>query len=309
MKKKNIITCDVIQDLLPLYEDECCSEQSKMIVEDHLAECADCREKSRLYRERLPLTEAEDNTDLKEIRRGMQKINRWKKAGILSLCLVFFLVFVIFPTWNYVRCEGITYANLKAVYRAYTFKNALISGDYEKAYGLLDIRGHYEELIATDRLGPDATDEDRIVMAGIREVEEKGFDWYDQVCREQFFKNMDTLEELNETLASCSGFRIERQPRIEEQPEKWFVYFNARTASGKNFELQLDIKKGGIYDIIISTGYLTPGFGARADVIDEELEQQELMLSRFYISPSINETVMKMLYDKTDYDWRLLFNY
>jgi predicted nucleic acid-binding Zn ribbon protein len=40
MEKK--YTCKVIQDLLPLYQDDICSEESKIIVKEHLAECVDC---------------------------------------------------------------------------------------------------------------------------------------------------------------------------------------------------------------------------------------------------------------------------
>ena len=35
--------CDMISDLLPLYKDEICSDTSKKIVEEHLAECPACR--------------------------------------------------------------------------------------------------------------------------------------------------------------------------------------------------------------------------------------------------------------------------
>ena len=35
--------CDLISDLLPLYKDEICSETSRKIVEEHLAECPDCK--------------------------------------------------------------------------------------------------------------------------------------------------------------------------------------------------------------------------------------------------------------------------
>ncbi len=35
-------TCEVIQDLLPLYKDEVCSDESKKIVEEHLKECNEC---------------------------------------------------------------------------------------------------------------------------------------------------------------------------------------------------------------------------------------------------------------------------
>lgn len=35
--------CDVIQDLLPLYQDDVCSSSSRTIVEEHLKECQNCR--------------------------------------------------------------------------------------------------------------------------------------------------------------------------------------------------------------------------------------------------------------------------
>lgn len=40
MKKWN---CDVIGDLLPSYADKICSKESERIVEEHLAECVECR--------------------------------------------------------------------------------------------------------------------------------------------------------------------------------------------------------------------------------------------------------------------------
>lgn len=36
--------CDMIQDLLPLYLDKVCSEESKKEIEDHLSECSDCKD-------------------------------------------------------------------------------------------------------------------------------------------------------------------------------------------------------------------------------------------------------------------------
>jgi len=35
--------CDVIQDLLPLYQDKICSGKSRAVVEEHISECAVCR--------------------------------------------------------------------------------------------------------------------------------------------------------------------------------------------------------------------------------------------------------------------------
>lgn len=35
--------CELIQDLLPLYHDECCSDESTRVVEEHLETCPVCR--------------------------------------------------------------------------------------------------------------------------------------------------------------------------------------------------------------------------------------------------------------------------
>lgn len=37
------ISCDLVQDILPLYHDGVCSEDSKRIVEEHLSECDECK--------------------------------------------------------------------------------------------------------------------------------------------------------------------------------------------------------------------------------------------------------------------------
>ena len=37
------ITCQIIEDLLPLYVDDSCSDDSRNLVESHLKECESCR--------------------------------------------------------------------------------------------------------------------------------------------------------------------------------------------------------------------------------------------------------------------------
>ena len=45
------LECEVIRDLLPLYADEACSEQSRKLVNEHLLDCADCRDMLQRIRE------------------------------------------------------------------------------------------------------------------------------------------------------------------------------------------------------------------------------------------------------------------
>ena len=47
--------CDIIKDLLPLYEDNICSEKSKDLIEEHLIECEDCREYLESLHGELPI--------------------------------------------------------------------------------------------------------------------------------------------------------------------------------------------------------------------------------------------------------------
>lgn len=37
------ISCDIIKDLLPLYHNDACNEDSKKIIEEHISECEDCK--------------------------------------------------------------------------------------------------------------------------------------------------------------------------------------------------------------------------------------------------------------------------
>lgn len=52
--------CDMIRDLLPLYQDNVCSESSRAAVEEHLQECWDCTDFLRSLRQSGEIEEAID---------------------------------------------------------------------------------------------------------------------------------------------------------------------------------------------------------------------------------------------------------
>ena len=61
--------CDIIKDLLPLYEDNICSEKSKDLIEEHLIECEDCREYlESLHGELPPMEPSSEDTAIDETR-------------------------------------------------------------------------------------------------------------------------------------------------------------------------------------------------------------------------------------------------
>ena len=43
--------CEIIQDLIPTYCEGVCSEETKILVEAHIQECAACRQEIEAYQE------------------------------------------------------------------------------------------------------------------------------------------------------------------------------------------------------------------------------------------------------------------
>lgn len=76
------MNCNVVRDLIPLYIDECCSEESKSVVEEHLKACDDC--KKILEDMKRP----SDTVDVSLVPKTFSRINYWK-ASILQSVLLF----------------------------------------------------------------------------------------------------------------------------------------------------------------------------------------------------------------------------
>lgn len=80
--------CNIIRDLLPLYIDACCSEESTRQIEAHIAECAQCKE---IYESMKAPCETV-STLAAPI--SLRRINDWK-ASVLQSGLLFVSFFVI----------------------------------------------------------------------------------------------------------------------------------------------------------------------------------------------------------------------
>lgn len=77
------MNCNVIQDLIPLYVDGCCSEESEKAVEEHLKKCDTCQ---KLVDDMKAPAEV---TETAKAPKTFRKLNDWK-ASILQSVLLFF---------------------------------------------------------------------------------------------------------------------------------------------------------------------------------------------------------------------------
>ena len=57
------IPCNVTKDLLPLYVDDVCSEESKAMVEEHLAGCEKCQSYYDALKEGIPEEKIEEEKE------------------------------------------------------------------------------------------------------------------------------------------------------------------------------------------------------------------------------------------------------
>ena len=153
-------SCDVVQDLLPLYLDGCCHPGSRALVEEHLKECPDCERVRKEMAGEIPAPEepqpegeaepakeepeqAPEQKRARTFRKGMKKIRR---RWIASLVVVIILVPFVLLGINQVREEGLCYTNLNEFYLANAFLRKMKAGDYEGAAEYLnreDVRERY----------------------------------------------------------------------------------------------------------------------------------------------------------------------
>lgn len=71
------MNCNVIQDLLPLYADDCCSEDSAKLTQMHLAHCQECR---KIYDQMR--TARKQQAAVPVVR--LHRVSHWKASALLS---------------------------------------------------------------------------------------------------------------------------------------------------------------------------------------------------------------------------------
>lgn len=141
------ISCEVIQDLLPLYVDEICSEHSKRLVKEHLRECEKCRKTIDETRSVPDMVIQPDKREKDSIvTRSLKKIRRRWVMSLIAVLLIIPLSLLGVLGYNQVSGNGISYTNIDDVIRSNRFVKALESGDCEKAASYLDLSGGYSEI-------------------------------------------------------------------------------------------------------------------------------------------------------------------
>lgn len=88
--------CKIVADLLPLYHDGVCSEESRQMVDEHLAQCEDCRKMLGQIDGELvsPIVKDADIKPLKSINKAVRKGK--KKALIAGIAITLAVLLILF---------------------------------------------------------------------------------------------------------------------------------------------------------------------------------------------------------------------
>ena len=81
------MNCNIVKDLIPLYIDGCCSEESEKVVEEHIRDCGDCK---KLLED---MKSPSDIVTVSESPKTFSKLNDWKASVLQSILL--FLSFAL----------------------------------------------------------------------------------------------------------------------------------------------------------------------------------------------------------------------
>ncbi len=145
-----MISCDVAKDMLPLVAAGDCSDETKLIVDEHVATCASCRAELAMMKD--PAVAAErtpEEPGTGEISRemtfekGFRKIRRMWFASIVCVLCILPLSGLGILGFNDVRGEGYAYSNLGDAITIRAYLECLKNKDYEGAFEYFDIQQMY----------------------------------------------------------------------------------------------------------------------------------------------------------------------
>lgn len=137
---KDSIKCNIARDLLPLYYDGLCSDETRGQLKEHMEHCEECRKLMQSLKAEQPLTEGDGEWDqhikpLKKIRRKLRR-----KNALIVVCMCFLLLLAAGTavlTYGQIARKGISFEWLWEAARFRHIGRQFAGGDIEPLYEAL----------------------------------------------------------------------------------------------------------------------------------------------------------------------------
>lgn len=137
---KDNLPCNIARDLLPLYFDGMCSDETRKQLEEHMEHCEECRKlKQNLEADQLlPESGGEWDKSIMPLKKIHRKIRR--KNGLIAVCVFFILLLVAgisVLTYGQIARKGISFEWLWEAARFRHIGRQFAGGDIEPLYEAL----------------------------------------------------------------------------------------------------------------------------------------------------------------------------
>ena len=143
------LSCEIVQDLLPLYADELCSPGSRAAVEAHLKECPACRACSGAALSPVEPPEVPDAD-----RAVVKSIRNVRRRWLRSLAAAVLVVPLLLLCLNQATGSGPCFTNPDDILTARRFVKALEAKEWQSAAEMACFREDYDSIL--DALSLDA---------------------------------------------------------------------------------------------------------------------------------------------------------
>lgn len=134
--------CEVIKDLLALYADDACSEQTKAEIEEHLNGCEACSKELEEYKKEIN-AEATQKVDMDKVKPFRKVAKRIARTSALLIVLIIILGIGVF--FVYAQSKGLTvdFSLFKSYYDSKNQTEMLTNGDIDGFMNTVDIYYDY----------------------------------------------------------------------------------------------------------------------------------------------------------------------
>lgn len=185
------VECNVIKDLIPLYVDDYCSNESRQLVDEHMKKCDNCR--ASYENMKVPLLDSHDPLDIEPssadmviVKKGVKKIRR---LWALSIIIVLLLTPIGYFTVNQIRGSGLAFTNMDDIKMCRDFLNDIKEEDFDEAFRFINWDSHYHFLI-TPNLKQVVTDHYRYTTSSKVEPDKKK---YYETAKNYFIQDLQLL--------------------------------------------------------------------------------------------------------------------
>lgn len=156
-----ILSCEIIQDLLPLYADNVCSPDSQKAVDEHLVQCPACRQNLQTLKQPdltagLGLETAPEPVIRERVmKNGFKKLRRRWLLSVWSVFLIFPVLLLSLMGIHEYRGEGIAFTNLDEIFAARRLMHLIEEQRFNEAAELLDFEHAYRDIQEVLSLQPE----------------------------------------------------------------------------------------------------------------------------------------------------------